>query len=137
MAATWGAHLEIGVPEIDAQHRDIIAGAKELEAALVSADPEATARTLEHLAHDVLVHFETEERWMRRCRYPGRLEHVRRHDEFVERLLAMGRDRAESGPSAVLRLRLRNALAWLEEHIDGEDRLLGRHAVAAGLARRA
>jgi hemerythrin len=132
---TWGPHLEIGVPEIDAQHREIVEAARDLVAALTMAQGDAAAGTLEVLAHHVLVHFETEERWMRETRYPRLREHVAKHDQFVARLVALAKDHAAAGGSSVLALRLRNALAWLEDHTEEDDRKLARHVatVAAGL----
>lgn len=130
MPATWEPRLAIGVPEIDAQHREIVETAAALEAALATS-AEAATLTLEILARYVLVHFETEERWMRSTRYPRLREHVALHDQFIARLVAMTRDHEEGGACSVLLLRLRNALAWLEDHISEDDRRLGMHAAAA------
>jgi hemerythrin len=128
--ATWGPHLEIGVPEIDAQHREVVEAALDLVAALSMAQGDVADRILEVLAHHVLVHFETEERWMRQTRYPRVREHVAKHDLFIARLVALEKDHAAAGGSPVLALRLRNALAWLEDHTEDEDRRLARHVRA-------
>jgi hemerythrin len=124
---TWGPHLEIGVPAIDAQHREIVETALDLVAALTIAETASVARILEVLAQHVLVHFETEERWMRESRYPRLRDHVAKHDQLVARLVALTRDHAEAGPSPLLALRVRNALAWLQDHTEEDDRKLARH----------
>jgi hemerythrin len=77
LATSFGPHLEIGVPEIDAQHREIFGTLRTLDAALAAHDEDAADLALRHLSRYVLVHFETEERWMRRTGYPRLREHVR------------------------------------------------------------
>jgi hemerythrin-like metal-binding protein len=134
MRGTFGPQHELGVPEIDGQHRDIIATALDLVAALSISGEASVAPTLEVLSRYVLVHFEAEERWMRRAGYPRYGEHVARHDQLVARVVAMTRDHAQAGASAVLALRLRNAVAWLEDHIDEDDRKLARFAAERAAA---
>lgn len=133
MASTFGPHLEIGVAEIDAQHREIVATALDLAAALAISGS-AAGPALEVLTRYVLVHFEAEERWMREVGYPRYADHVAHHDQLVGRLVALTRDHDRSGPSPVLSLRLRNAVGWLEDHIDEEDRRLARFAAQRAAA---
>lgn len=128
----WGPHLEIGIPEIDAQHRDLVEAAVDVVAALSSAGTAASSRLLDVLAQHVLVHFETEERWMRETGYPRLREHVARHDQLVTRLVALSRDQAHGGAPRVLALRVRNVLSWLEDHTEDEDRKLAQHLAARG-----
>jgi hemerythrin len=130
----WKTHLETGITDIDRQHRELVDAIGALGAALASTDEEGAARTLECLTGYVLVHFEAEERWMREHRFPLLREHIAKHDQFITRLVAMTKDHVEAGTTAVLKLRLRNALAWLEDHIEDEDRDLGKHGAAKARA---
>jgi hemerythrin len=132
MPGGWKAHLETGIPEVDKQHQEITDAIGALGAALACADGEGAAHALDCLRQYVLVHFEAEERWMRANRFPLLREHVAKHDQFITRVVALSRDHAEEGPTAVLRLRLRNALAWLEAHIEDDDRDLARHSARGG-----
>jgi hemerythrin len=67
---------------------------------------------------------------MRESRYPRLREHVTKHDQLVARLVSLTRDHAEDGSSPLLALRVRNALAWLQDHTEEEDRKLARHVGA-------
>lgn len=127
MPTTFGPDLEIGVPDIDAQHREIFDALRTLDAALAAPDDEAEDVALTVLSRYVFAHFETEERWMRQTAYPRTREHVSKHDEFAARLVAMTEERDEGGGTALLALRIRSAIAWVRDHIQGEDQLLGRH----------
>jgi hemerythrin len=130
VTGTWKPRLETGISDIDRQHRELVEAIGALGASLASTDEEGAARTLETLTGYVLVHFEAEERWMRENRFPLLKEHIAKHDQFITRVVAMTKDHSEEGTSAVLKLRLRNALAWLEDHIEDDDRDLGKHVAA-------
>lgn len=124
----WGPHLAIGVQEIDAQHREILRPLVALDAALADGDAGAAALTVQVVSRYVLYHFQTEERWMRQNRYPGQREHMVRHDELVVELVALTYDLSTDAETRAMRLRVRRAVALLQEHIHVEDRLLARHA---------
>lgn len=128
MQTDWGPHLAIGVQDIDAQHREILRPLAALDAALARGDTGAAALTLQVVSRYVVYHFQTEERWMRRNRYPGLREHMARHDELVADLVAITYDLADDAGTSALRLRVRNAVAWLHEHIRAEDQRLRQHA---------
>jgi hemerythrin len=124
---TFGPDLETGIAEIDAQHRAIFGTLQNLDTALALGDEDSPNIALRILSRYVLDHFETEERWMRRTAYPRIREHMAKHDNFVAALVAMTNEHAGAGASAVLALRLRNALSWLRDHIESEDQLLSCH----------
>jgi len=130
MAGSWNPKLETGIPDVDEQHRELVDAMGALAAALAISDEAAVRNTLECLTHYALVHFEEEERWMRANQFSLLREHVAKHDQFITRVAAMTKDHAEEGTTAVLRLRLQNALSWLEAHIADEDRDLAKHAAA-------
>jgi hemerythrin-like metal-binding protein len=126
MPGDWMPQRETGISQIDSEHHELVAAAEALGAALVTSSEGEVARTLEGFTGSVLKRFESEERWMRMNRFPLAREHVVKHDQFIARLAAMSKDFGEEGVSAVLKLRLRNALAWLEDHIEDDDRNVGR-----------
>jgi hemerythrin len=128
----WESRLEIGVPEIDAQHRELFARVAGFDDALASGDRPAIARTFAFLREYALVHFETEERLMAATLFPGREAHRVLHRGFVERLRALSEDYAANGAHALLRLRARNwVVVWLVDHVGREDVALGRHVHAS------
>lgn len=124
---SWNERLAIGNVTIDAQHRELFERVAQFDQALVAGDPDAIGRTLEYLREYALVHFETEERFMRDAAYPGYGIHKRKHDAFVERLVALCAEHDAHGVSAILTLRMQNWIAhWLEVHVAEEDVALGR-----------
>jgi hemerythrin len=127
----WEKRLEIGVPEIDAQHRELFARVGGFDAALARGDRAAIQATFAFLREYALVHFETEERLMREMGYP-RLEIQRElHAKFTGRLQELSRDHEAQGSTFLLRKRTENwILVWLVDHVGGEDAELGRYMLA-------
>ncbi|HSD18554.1 MAG TPA: bacteriohemerythrin [Anaeromyxobacter sp.] len=128
MPVSWNRSLEIGVPEIDHQHRELFARLGGFDDALARGDRADIAATFAFLRDYALVHFEREERLMREAEYPRLEAHQALHQGFVARLQALSREHELQGPSALLRLRARNwIVVWLTDHVGGEDVALGRH----------
>jgi hemerythrin len=124
----WETRLAIGVPEIDAQHRELFSRLAGFDDALTRGDRVAIGQTFAFLREYALVHFETEERLMTASRFPGLAAHRVLHRGFVERLQALAEDYAANGAHALLRLRARNwVVVWLMDHVGREDVAIGRH----------
>lgn len=128
MLTDWGPHLAIGVQEIDAQHREIIRPLAALDAALARGDTGAVALTVQVLSRYAVYHFQTEEGWMRRNRYPRLREHMARHDALVADLVSLTFDLGADPDSALMRMCAGNVVAALQEHINVEDQRLAQHA---------
>jgi hemerythrin len=129
----WEKRLEIGVPEIDAQHRELFARVQGFDVALAKGDHVQIARTFAFLREYALVHFAQEERLMREARYPHAEEHREKHAQFVERLGALVREHEAAGATAFLGLRARNWITvWLLDHVAGEDQAMGRFVRSRG-----
>lgn len=77
--AEWSSKIEVGLPEIDAQHRQLF----EL-AATFAGDGEQirVLKSLAMLTEYVKVHLREEEEMMAACHYPGLEAHKRLHAEF-------------------------------------------------------
>ena len=77
--AEWSSKIEVGLPEIDAQHRQLF----EL-AATFAGDGEQirVLKSLAMLTEYVKVHLREEEEMMAACHYPGLEAHKRLHTEF-------------------------------------------------------
>jgi hemerythrin len=129
----WNDSFAIGVPAIDAQHRELFARVASFETALDQGDALATTRTFGFLREYALVHFAQEERLMREARYPHAEEHREKHAQFVERLGALVREHEAAGATAFLGLRARNWITvWLLDHVAGEDQAMGRFVRSRG-----
>jgi hemerythrin len=133
MPFTWTSELELGVEEIDEQHRELFRRAERLYHAMRQGQPLAAEAMLASFRDFVFSHFEFEERWMRRAEFPGLDGHREAHREFADRLHAITGEYRRHGPSPAVADTLREwSEAWLQEHIGGPDRLLGRWVVDTG-----
>jgi hemerythrin len=133
MPFTWSDSLELGIEEIDGQHRELFRRGERLYHALRQGDPAGAELMLSSFRDFVLSHFEFEERWMQRTDFPQLGAHREAHRDFADRFHRVTGEYRRHGPTAEVAESLRTWLeAWLCEHIGGEDRALGLWASAHG-----
>ncbi len=77
--AEWSPQIEVGLPQIDEQHRQLFELAATFRG---SGDQIRILKSLVMLTEYVKVHFREEEELMAACRYPGIEAHRRLHGEF-------------------------------------------------------
>ena len=115
-------HVLLAVPQLDKQHRELIAEVNQFSAAV---DAGASRAELElrvtQLMEAFQVHFESEERLMQYSLFPGLTQHADEHRALITQMTGL-RDGLGSGDVA-----LGGALAlfvglWTEQHIVGLDR---------------
>jgi len=80
----WLETFELGLPEIDNDHREMLAIMKSVEAAADAEDFELCADLLDRLIEFSAAHFEREEELLRDARYPF----VDLHKEYQSGLIA-------------------------------------------------
>lgn len=121
----WKASLELGVPEIDADHRTLVELLNRIKA---SNEREEALIVLDQLESYADYHFAREEALMEECGYEFSGVHVREHRDLrfevknqIEDLMADERDIRE-----VAQFMQR----WLLRHIAGSDRLLSEAVLA-------
>jgi hemerythrin len=131
MPFSWTDSLELGIEEIDEQHRELFRRGERLYHALCQGEAACAELMLASFRDFVLSHFEFEERWMRRAEFPSLQAHSEAHRDFADRLHRVTLEYRRHGPSAAVAETLQVWLeAWLREHIGGEDRTLGRWSAA-------
>jgi len=131
MPFVWTDSLELGIEEIDGQHRELFRRGERLYHAMRHGQPAGAELTLASFRDFVLSHFEFEERWMERAGFPDLGPHREAHRDFADRLHRVTGEYRRHGPTEELAETLHRWLeAWLREHIGGEDRALGRWALA-------
>ena len=118
----WTAAFEIGVPEVDAQHRRLIEALGDfLEALRTGGTRERVSELLVFLASYVFEHFDCEEELMRKVGYPGLAAHQREHEGYRRRVRALIAHVRSA--EAVLTLPLAAFVSeWIQDHILGSDR---------------
>jgi hemerythrin len=129
MPLAWDRQYAIGVPALDAQHREIILRLRWLGDAIGGEQGERIGVVLGELAQLVKTHFEDEERWMAEEGYPFRDSHARSHGVCAKSLDTAVRLHAEAGVSVRFVEVLERVARWLDVHLRSEDLRLGRHRV--------
>ena len=120
----WTPALEIGVAEIDYQHRNLVSMLNALQHAIETGEArEHLAEILEELDLYVTNHFATEERVMDRIHYEHATQHRAEHQRLAETVQQhrMAFARGEGAANELLEFLIR----WLLQHIAGSDSEIG------------
>jgi len=128
MAVRWSPRLAVGVPEIDAQHRELFARVDALLAAMSEGRGRQHLRETFAFLEDYFVeHFRDEVALMRATRYPLAEHHQGLHERFQAELRTLaGEVTAEETPSPLTVVRTGSlCVEWLRNHIGTSDRDFG------------
>jgi len=121
----WKRSYEIGVAEIDVQHRRLVGFINELsDAMMVKQGHRAVPHVLEELIDYIQLHFTTEEELMQRVKYPALDEHCQEHLEMTKQILqfkARYYREQDLSPSELLGF----LCEWLKVHILDSDKEFG------------
>jgi hemerythrin-like metal-binding protein len=118
---TWKPEYELGIAEIDAQHKVLLTTTGELHHALESGAPEGEVLThIEKILTLKAEHFATEERRFHEFNFEGTEEHEKFHQDFSTRVVKM---REECGTDTKLfGAKLVDFLThWFVGHLKGVD----------------
>jgi hemerythrin len=121
----WTADYEVGVRQIDGEHRRLFALAETLYQAMTAGKGKAVLQ--DHLAallDYTCYHFKHEEQLMERIAYPGYRQHRQDHENLRSTVRAMA-DRSASGETTMTIEVMLFLMEWLKRHIAGSDRLIG------------
>ena len=129
MTFGWNRNLELGIPQIDEQHRELFRRIDLLVDAMMGRDgAEALASLFDFLGTYVHEHFTAEEALMRAHAYPQLDEHAAEHRRFIEDFKALQREYVKEGPTALLLVKVNGRVAqWLAEHIARTDMAIGTY----------
>jgi len=126
MEIAWSDALVLGVPALDAQHRELVARVSRVSVA-IDREPAEVSALLDFLGEYALSHFATEERLMALHGYPeaAQATHRKVHEDFVRAFSGLRYDLDVEGATAGIVARIRSWMAsWLLEHIQGMDHAL-------------
>jgi len=121
----WRDDLSVAVPEMDAQHKRLIALINNLHAAMRRGrGKEVVGSILEGLAQYTISHFHKEEELMERAGYPKLASQRIQHEAFVKRIMEF-QEAFESGRQTVSLDIMTFLRDWLTHHIREEDKAYG------------
>lgn len=127
----WSSTLEVGIPEIDEQHKKLVAIVNALHDAMLKGHArEIMGKALDEVVDYTVYHFATEERLFGEKKYPRAAAHKQLHDELTATAKKLRADVA-SGKSIISHEVMRFLRDWLQDHIMSEDREFGRFVSGA------
>jgi len=132
----WRTALEVGVSEIDQQHKALIGRATALQDAISGRKPKDELATLLAGFIDLVSsHFAWEERLMESRRYQGYADHKKAHDTLLEQIRVLRQEflAGDVSPSPGLALFIQ---VWAEHHISRTDRPFAEFMLGPGDARK-
>ncbi len=120
----WDDALSVGVAEVDEQHKSLISMLNTLHEAAADGDGAVVPEIVTKLKEYALMHFATEERYMKRNKYPELFDHMAEHAFFVSKVkdfTATTAQEVDMLPAVLDFLK-----KWLVEHISSIDVKMGR-----------
>lgn len=123
----WKPSYDIGVPEIDHDHRLLVGLVNELYEAMKQGHGyEIVEELLDRLLDYAQRHFDTEEGFMRAGNYPKFADHRAEHQRFYNDIQTMdARRRAGRLPLSTEMLDF--LCDWLRTHVSTSDKDMGRY----------
>ena len=124
MAISWNASLEIGVADIDRQHKALFTKLDALLDAVREGKAQSTiGETLKFLTDYAVEHFSSEEALMEEIQYPHLREHKALHEAFISTVKQLKQQFEAGINNDALAIELKKQVFdWLWSHIGREDR---------------
>lgn len=134
----WKDQYELGVPKIDAQHKELFRRVESFLQVLRSGErwdekvPKLN-ETLEFMKNYVVEHFREEEEYQRSINYPGYEAHRQIHAGMVDYVQEVSKKYEESDNNELLMQQFGGRLlAWLINHVAAEDQRIADYARREG-----
>jgi hemerythrin len=113
----WNDEFDVGIAEIDADHRDLFRTAEELHEGILNGTAEDDLEvTYSRLAEQTRAHFEREDAILRKQGHPNVEQISREHLRLTQKVEALGR-RIEKRQARLDMETLRFLRTWLDHHI--------------------
>lgn len=124
MLMQWEKSLELGVDQMDKEHRDLVAHANTLFQAIKEKKSDSVLLDhLKFLAKYTLEHFQHEEAFQKKIGYPDFNAHKAIHEEFKKTVLELTKKAESHGLDVKMRIDINTlTINWLKNHIGVEDR---------------
>jgi hemerythrin len=125
----WKDEFKIGIPVIDAQHKQLFFYNNEFNNALTKGlKPSIIDNLLTQLGFYITRHFTMEEQYMVESSYPDLPAHILAHQSFTKRFAEIQEDFEQNGLSPAIVHVIQNELSlWIKNHVLGLDQAFGAH----------
>jgi hemerythrin len=118
----WNESLSVMVPEIDDQHRKLIAMINNLHEAMKTGEGrQVIGQLLNSLTRYTQTHFAAEEKLMAQVDYPDLAAHQEIHRNLIKQVESLKADHA-SGKLSISMDTMNFLSDWLTKHIQGTDK---------------
>jgi hemerythrin len=129
----WSENYNIGIQEVDEQHRVLVSLLNQLHEAIREHHGKATSREiLDRLAEYTRTHFLLEESLMRLTHYPGFEIHKQQHEDLIRQVQDLQYKLDQENATITFEL-LHFLKNWLTQHINDSDKRFGVFFQTAGL----
>ena len=118
----WTESLNLGIKDVDEQHRAFLDIVNELLAAMQEKKAHhIQGEIIDKLIGYAFYHFTKEERYLNESNYPGTAEHKKQHEAFVDKLTKFKNDLANE--KITLNIEMINFMnSWWINHIKVSDK---------------
>lgn len=123
MRLEWNEMYSVGVKELDDQHKKLFDLVGKIEHMSAQEDFKVAIYTaLDELMEYVMIHFHTEEIYMKSAEYPDFDAHYKKHQKISQEVNARVNYMMNKELTALDLVMIHNFISdWLKEHILGED----------------
>ena len=120
MIMLWNKTLEMGIPAIDEQHKELF---RQVGILFDNTNADRVHQTLEFLEYYVGKHFRDEQQLQFKSQYPKMEQHKKMHIEFVTAFKQMKQEYNADVTKLTVLLKINKMAAdWLKQHIMIHDR---------------
>ena len=129
----WKEEYKIGVPEFDAQHKELFHRLNSFIELIHSEGSmeekkEELFETLEFMQEYVVIHFDSEEKIQQKYDFPHYEEHRKIHEQFKAEIEEFAEDFTENEEDEDLVMVFSGRLlTWLIKHVTGDDQKIAEH----------
>ena len=118
----WTEDLNLGIPEVDADHKVMISLINQLDAGIGDGEAYGTIGSiLNTLVEYTALHFLREEMVMDACQYPNMERHIEKHGELNDRVIDIQCRYFDNRESVAVDELLDFLKGWLTNHVLTED----------------
>ena len=133
----WKKEFELGIPAVDAQHRQLLAIGNRLHGLLEAHREEhdsydSIMSVLAELRDYTIYHFHAEETLFRQYSYPEYKTHKDEHDAFIAYLNSVNPEIVDDDQTQFMKNLLNQIIQWVFRHIITTDFMYKDYLISLG-----